>query len=142
MKFIPGLIYIQHRSILHSLGNICFLLFVLIDERKTGEAQTQRTQLSKVGFSAKLTCSFSFPDRDYLVAWFKDQIHLIDHDPTVSLSLRRGGRASEINLQDGTATLKIQNVSVEDAGKYCCKTVFTVIGKPEIHYWVLNVQGM
>lgn len=142
MKLIPGLDYLQYLSNLHFLGNICFLLLVLIDERKPGERQEQRTQLSKVGFSAKLTCSFSFPDRNYFVAWFKDEIHLIDHDPTVSLSLSGRGRAYQINLQDGTATLQIQNVSDKDAGKYCCKTVFTVIGKPEIHYLVLNVQGM
>ncbi|XP_071843635.1 uncharacterized protein [Apostichopus japonicus] len=102
--------------------------------------QTTRTQLAKAGFPVELTCSFAFTESGYLVSWNKNGVNLVKHDPENSLTITRDGRMYNISTQEKTATLRIQDVSFDDAGEYSCRTVFPVNGRPEARYWKLVVQ--
>ncbi|PIK40225.1 putative hemicentin-1-like, partial [Apostichopus japonicus] len=100
----------------------------------------RQTKLAKVGFSTEITCSIDFLDRNYFVIWYKNGKYLFEHEPRMSLNLSRDGRIYTRNEQEDIALLRIQNVSVRDAGEYHCKAVHTSVGKPMFHYWKINVQ--
>ncbi|XP_071841831.1 uncharacterized protein [Apostichopus japonicus] len=107
------------------------------DKQNTLQMQTR---LAEVGFSTEITCSFDFPDRKYYVIWYKNVNHLFRHEPATSLFFSKDGCIYTINEQEDTAFLRIQNVRVEDAGRYHCKAVPIFVGKPVFQYWDINVQ--
>lgn len=113
--------------------------FFCIDKQNTVRRQKR---LAKVGFSTEITCSFDFPDRNYLVIWYKNGNRLFQHEPAISFIFSKDGRVYTINEQEDTAFLRIQNVRVGDAGEYCCNAVPSFVGKTVIQYWEVNVQGM
>lgn len=120
-------------------SNRCFLF---TDKYDIVQRPASRIQLAEVGLPSKLTCSFTFPESEYVVSWTKDGVLLFKHDPDKSLTIRKDGRMYNISEQEKTASLRIQSVSFNDAGEYSCRTISTVYGKPETMYWKLVVQGM
>ncbi|XP_071841797.1 uncharacterized protein [Apostichopus japonicus] len=109
----------------------------VMDKQNTVQRQTK---LAKVGFSTVITCSIDFLDRNYFVIWYKNGKYLFEHEPRMSLNLSRDGRIYTRNEQEDIALLRIQNVSVRDAGEYHCKAVHISVGKPMFQYWKINVQ--